>query len=422
MPPVFGPGDEQHARRRQQLDVHRHGRRGAALRRVVEPVDHALDEQRVPALAQFDVAGGREHRLHRVHRVGEPRPRLQQVEFFGHGQRHAEIARPRPEAIAQLEQDAEDLLRFFLFGRHDVVVDLDRRHRLEEQTGAARRRAVHDAGNRRLVFGPHHQHEAAVPAGHHLLLQVLGRVAALGELLERGAQLGPLPAQPLANRRQSWTRLVEHLAVHVDGPSHRGDLVRERRQARHQLLQDRVGTRRAVHGGLRVGNRGHEVGQDAQLQRLERPPFDRQRLERVLEARASAQREDRVLLDVAHRFGRGRERLGHDRAVDLRLLPQHARLAHGREREAGERRDDAVEFEGAEQGGVHRQGLGSRGWRGWGLGRATVTLSEDVSHRPRRRTRLLHARRRHAPAPSTQPPGSIPARPSPQPLAPSPRD
>ena len=114
-----------------------------------------------------------------------------------------------------------------------------------------------------------------------------------GELLERGAQLRPLPAQPLANRRQPRARVVEHLAVHVDGVAHGRHLLRKRREAADQALQDREAARRAVDRRLRLGNRRHEVGQDAQLQRLERrgprPAGD----ERGVETGAGAQREDR---------------------------------------------------------------------------------------------------------------------------------
>ena len=130
--------------------------------------------------------------------------------------------------------------------------------------------------------------------------------------------------------------------------------------ARRPTRRCRIGYEpgRAGDGRLRVGNRRHEVGQDAQLQRLERTALDRQRRQRRVEPGARAQREDAVLLDVAHRLARGGERLRHDGAIRLRLLAAHARLAHGREREAGERLDDAVELERAEEGGGHG---GSRG-------------------------------------------------------------
>ena len=304
-------------------------------------------------LAQLDVSGRGQHRLHRVHEVGQPGPRLQQVELLGHRHAHAEVATAAAEAIGERQQDAEDLLGFFFLQRHDVVVRLDRGHRLDEEARAGRRRAVHDAGNRRLVLGPHHQHEAAVPAGDHLLLQVLGGVTASGELIERGAQLRPLAAQPLTNRRQRRTGVVDDLAVHVDGAAHGRDLVGERRQPGHQPLQDGEAARGAADRRLRLGDRGDEVGEDAQLQRLERTALHRQAVERRSQAGAGPQREDAVLLDVADRLAGCRQCLGDDRAVGLRLLGEHPGLAHRGEREARQRVDDAVELEGR---GIHDSG------------------------------------------------------------------
>ena len=59
-----------------------------------------------------------------------------------------QVRRPAPERVRQREQDAADFLVLLLLERDDVVVDLDRAERLEEQARAARGAAVHDAGNR----------------------------------------------------------------------------------------------------------------------------------------------------------------------------------------------------------------------------------------------------------------------------------
>ena len=56
----------------------------------------------MPGLAQLEVAGRRQRRLHGVHQVGEPGPRLQQIEFFGHGHADTEVAGAVAEAGASL--------------------------------------------------------------------------------------------------------------------------------------------------------------------------------------------------------------------------------------------------------------------------------------------------------------------------------
>ena len=290
LPPVFGPVMSSTRAGGQQHDVHRDRRRRAALGGVLEAIDHGLDEQRMAGFAQLDVSGRGQQRLHGVHHVGEPGPRLQQIELLGDGEAHPEVAGAVAEPIGERQQDAEDLLGLLLLERHDVVVDLDGGHRLEEQAGAAGRGAVDDARNRRLVLGPHHDHEPAVTAGDHLFLQILRRVAAPGELLERGAQLGPLPAQPLANRGERRAGLVHDLAVDVDGATHRRDLVDERGEAADQPLQDREASRRPRHRrpGPRRSRRRSRRGCAAAAPRAAgpRPPGRRARASRPAPARS----------------------------------------------------------------------------------------------------------------------------------------
>ena len=179
LPPVFGPVMSSTRDGGASSDVHRHRRRGAAFGGVVEPVDHRLDEQRMAGLAQLDVAGGGQHRLHRVHHVGEPGPRLQQVELLGHRHADPEVAGPRwrKRSVSASRMRKISSASSSSSATMSLLIST-RGHRLEEQARAGGRGAVHDAGNRRLVLGPHHQHEAAVAAGDDLFLQVLRGVAA----------------------------------------------------------------------------------------------------------------------------------------------------------------------------------------------------------------------------------------------------
>ena len=96
-----------------------------------------------------------------------------------------------------------------------------------------------------------------------------------------------------ADRESSQGRagLVDDLAVDVDRAAHRRDLVGERREAGDQTLQDGEVPGRARHRLLRLGDRGDEVGEDAQLQRFERPALDPQPVERRRQPGPGAQRE-----------------------------------------------------------------------------------------------------------------------------------
>ena len=128
-------------------------------------------------------------------------------------------------ASASAQQDAADFLLLLLLERDDVVVDLDRAQRLEEQARAAGRAAVHDAGDRGAVLGADDEHVAAVAIGDDLLLQVLRRVLAAQVRLERAAQARALLAQAVAQALQLRARIVDDLAGGVD-------LARGRRRSR----------------------------------------------------------------------------------------------------------------------------------------------------------------------------------------------
>ena len=127
-------------------------------------------------------------------------PRLQHVELGGRLDRALQVGRARAERVGQRQQDPADFLGLLLFERDDVVVDFDRAERLEEQAGAAGRRAVDDARNAAAMLGLDDEHVAAVALGDDLILQVLRRFLAAQVRLERAAQPRPLLPQPIADQ------------------------------------------------------------------------------------------------------------------------------------------------------------------------------------------------------------------------------
>src|SRR5262249_27172201 len=103
----------------------------------------------------------------------EPRTGLQDVQLGRRLNRPGEIGSPRPKNVRQRQKDPADLFALLFFKSDDVVVDLDGTERFEEQTGAARGRAVNDAWDRGPVFRLHHEHVTAVTLRDDLVLQVL---------------------------------------------------------------------------------------------------------------------------------------------------------------------------------------------------------------------------------------------------------
>ena len=138
------------------------------------------------------------------------------------------------QGVGQRQQDAMDFLRLLLLERDDLVVDLDRAQRLEEQARAAARAAVHDAGDRRPMLGADDEHVAAVAVGDDLLLQILRRVLAAQIGLERAAQPGPLLAQALTDAAKLRARVVDDVAAGIDLPADVGDLRLEGRRVPRQ--------------------------------------------------------------------------------------------------------------------------------------------------------------------------------------------
>ena len=151
-----------------------------------------------------------------VDRLGEPGPRLDDVELARRLDRPLHVVAAAAERVGQRQQDAQDLFMLLFFERDDVVVDFDRAERLEKQAGAARRRAVDDAGNGAAMLGLDDEHVAAVPLGDDLVLQILRRVLAAQVRLERAPQPGPLLAEPIADDLQFGARVIDHVARRID--------------------------------------------------------------------------------------------------------------------------------------------------------------------------------------------------------------
>ena len=276
--------------------------------------------------------------------------------------RALQIERPAPELVRQREQDAPDLLGFLLLERHDVVVDLDGAQRLEEQAGAARRTAVDDARDGRAVLGAHHQHEAAVAVGDDLVLQVLRRVAAAQERLERAPQARPLPPQALAHRLQLGAGVVGHLARGLDLVPGLGDLAAERRPALGQGLQDGKGVLGPADGGAGGVDRLEELGQAQQAQRFEGPALDGEARENRRQVGRRRQREAAHQFVEPHALGGRGEQLGHLAGVGQRPQPGQALGAERRDGAPAQHIDDVSELERLKDGCVHT--CRDRRWRG----------------------------------------------------------
>ena len=147
-----------------------------------------------------------------------------------------------PERIGEREQDAPDLFGFLLLERDDVVVDLDRAERLEEQAGAAAGAAVDDSRNRGAMLAADDEHVAAVAVGDDLLLQILRRVPAAQIGLERAPQPRALFTQPIPQAGQLRARIVDDLVRRADLAADVGDLV----------LEGRDGSRRSRRGSEKL--------------------------------------------------------------------------------------------------------------------------------------------------------------------------
>ena len=110
----------------------------------------------------------------------------------------------------------------------------------------------------------------------------------------------------------------------------------------------------AADGGPRLVDRIEKRGQREQPQRLERPPFDRQRVERLRQLGRRPQRERSVHRQETRRLGRMSEQIGDRRRLDRGLQSVETLAAHRRQGEGGNCLNNPVEFEGPEGAWLHR--------------------------------------------------------------------
>ena len=367
LPPVFGPVMTSDGGRWQHPDVdgHRIGRRAwrVAVGRV-GPAARGVDvgqtgrdvghQQRVAGGQQLERAVGRQSGLHTVDDRRESGLGLDDVQVRRRLDGALQVEGAPPELIGQLQQDAPDFLRFLLLERDDVVVDLDRAQRLEEQAGAARRRAVDDARDRRAVLRAHDEDEAAVAVGDDLILEVLRRVAVAQERLERAAQPRLLASQAVAHRPQFRAGIVLDLARRVDLVPDVGDLGLERGAAFDDGLQDGEGALGApdARRAWRRPTRGSHRAPASRSGSRARPSTAR-RAEAGREVGGRRQRERPHQFVEADAFGRGRQPLGHTPRVGRRAKRGQAFGAQWRGREPTHHVHDPGKFEGLQDGWLH---------------------------------------------------------------------
>ena len=91
----------------------------------------------MPRAAEFETAVGRNHRLDRVGDQRKPRTGLDSVQLRCDVERASQIVRTSSELVGELQQNPANLFGFLLLEFHDLVVDFDGLHRLDEQAGAA---------------------------------------------------------------------------------------------------------------------------------------------------------------------------------------------------------------------------------------------------------------------------------------------
>src|SRR5919108_16163 len=109
---------------------------------------HGVNQQRMSGGAQLQPAVARERRLHAVDEQRESRPRLQNVDLRCRLDASLHVERTSAEGVGKRKENSANLLRFLLLERHDVVVDLDRAERLEEQARASSGAPMVGAGGR----------------------------------------------------------------------------------------------------------------------------------------------------------------------------------------------------------------------------------------------------------------------------------
>ncbi len=307
----------------------------------------------MPRRLQLERAVGRKRGLHAADGFREARPRLENVELGRHFNRVRQIGGSHAKRVRQREQDAADFLRFLLLERDDVVVDLDGAERLEVEAGAARRRAVHDARNRRPVLGLHDDHIAAIALGDDLILQVLRRVLAAQVRLKRAAQTRALLAESIANDSELGARVVDDIAGVIDLLPHLLGFAFERRRGAARGFETRERSGGAANRRDGFVDRAQECREVEQSLGFERAAFDRERHENLRHVAGGAQRKQGVRREIFGRLGGRREQLRDLVRVNRRREAAEPLVAHRRQREAADHVDDTIELESPEDCRLH---------------------------------------------------------------------
>ena len=356
----IGSGNDECTDRRRDLQVDRHGSGWSGVLfggwpSVAGSRTDGGDQQRMSGFRQLDSRIRRELRLHAGHETGETGPRLDDVELFGRGQRPAQVEGAPAERIRQTEQNAVNFLPFRLLEGDDVVIDLDRAQRLQKQARSAARAAMHDARNCRAVFRPDHQHEPAAPFGYHPLLEVLRRIPSAQVRFERAAQSVTLSSQPIPQRAQFGTGVVEHLAFGIDGGTNGADLLFEGMRAVDDGFERRIGSSRGI-AERRAGgvHRGQKTSQTHELLRLDDTALHGEQGDNQLQLGGGVEAERGIRLEVGHSLAGGGESGCDLVGIGLRGKAVERRGPQRCERQAADRGYDTIEFKRQEGSLMHR--------------------------------------------------------------------
>ena len=215
-----GAGDHEHPVLAAEPQAHRHG-----LRRALdpEPRRQLRHQQRMAGVDQLEL-GPRaleDLRRVRVHRDRQQRHRLDRVELAERRGHRLDRGGARADAGGELLQDAHDLAPLGVLQLDDVVVELDRRQRLDEQARARARAAVDDAGELAPLLGLQQQHVAVVARRDDAVLQQPLALGAPEVALHHARELGAQPQQRAPQLGEPGRGVVAELARRQERPADR---------------------------------------------------------------------------------------------------------------------------------------------------------------------------------------------------------
>ena len=175
-----------------------------------------LIEQRMARPAQPDAALG-ELRRAGIQLEAEFCPREDAVEPHERGEVGVDILAVRGTLGGKLRENALDLRFFLRFQLADLVVCLDRRHRLDEERGAGGRNIVHEPRNAALAFGLDRNNVAIRARRDDRVLQKLRHGRRGDDLLQAVAHASRRRAHFAADVRKLTARAVGDLILAGDG-------------------------------------------------------------------------------------------------------------------------------------------------------------------------------------------------------------